>query len=334
MSRDLEVSGIEQGFNTAGQAISQGKTIQAITTPYATAVAVQKPRSLTEVEQRCVLEARIAGESLYYRWGAGDGVVEGKSIECAMIALRNWGNAAAGAADPVFETDDSYVFTSMFVDLETGVTYKRQFRQSKTWKVYGKLDAHRKEDIRFQIGQSKSDRNVILRSLPVWLFDKMMEAAQEGVRDKIEKQIKKDGIEKVREAALRKLADFGVSKEFAEAKYGKKYNAWDIIVLVGLKGDISALTQKIEDVDTLFPNPASVKATGKLDMNAAKAGDPKAHQGHEPEKPELGESPKKETVKPAKEKVDPETGEVTEPSPEAIAKAKKMQEENPELFGE
>ena len=36
----------EQGFSTAAEAINQGKTVQAIQTPYATAVAVQKPRNL------------------------------------------------------------------------------------------------------------------------------------------------------------------------------------------------------------------------------------------------------------------------------------------------
>ncbi len=276
-------SAADEAFNTAAEALQQGKTLQKIETPYVTAVNVQKPRSLVTVEKKCLEEATLAGETCFYGWGAGKDRVEGPSIECAMIALRNWGNAFAGARESVEETPSAYIFTSAFVDLETGVTYQRQFRQSKAWRIYGKMDEARKEDVRFQIGQSKADRNVILRALPSWLIDKMLDKAKEGVREKIEQAIEKRGIESVRKLALDALARFGITLERIESKYEKKYAAWDIETLVMLKADLSALTNGLEGSETLFPSqtqPEAAKAA--IDLKDMQAGDPNQHQPHEP----------------------------------------------------
>jgi hypothetical protein len=243
---------IEQGFNTAGEMIGAGKTIQSIQTQYATAVSVQRPRELAVVEKRCVQEAALAGEVCFYGWGSGQNRVEGPSIDCAMIAARNWGNAVV-EMKPIHETSGAYVMEAAFIDLETGFTYSRQFRQSKQWTVSGKMDAERKEDIRFQIGQSKAQRNAILKALPKWLIDKMLDKAKEGVREKIESRIAKGGIESARKGALDALARYGVTQDRIETKYGKAYAAWDVDTLVILTGDIRALTDGVESADALFP---------------------------------------------------------------------------------
>lgn len=275
----------EVAFNTAGEAIAKGKTVQAIQTQYATAVAVQKPRDLIEVERLCLQEAALAGEVCFYGWGAGKDRIEGPSIDCAMIAARNWGNAAVEMR-PVADTPTAYILEAGFIDLERGFTLTRQFRQSKKWKVHGKFDDERKDDIRFQIGQSKAQRNCILKALPKWLFDKMLEVAKKGVREKIEKYIKSNSIEAARKLALDGLAKFSVSLERIEEKYGKKYKAWDVDMLIVLKGDIRALADGIESADMLFPiqteeEPEPEK--GKIDPEKMKNGDPDKHQGHEPE---------------------------------------------------
>src|ERR1700733_12715611 len=143
--------------------LAQGRSIQRVQTGYCTAVAVQKPRSLVVVKKRLDEEAALAGEDFFYGWGAGKDRVEGPSVGLAMAAVRCWGNCAIEAL-PVQDLGDSWVFTSAFIDLETGFTLTRQFRQSKKWTVHGKMDGERKDDVRFQIGQSKSARNVALNA--------------------------------------------------------------------------------------------------------------------------------------------------------------------------
>lgn len=275
---------IEQGFNTAGEAISKGKTVEQIQTTYHTAVRVQKPRELIVIEKNCLAEAALAGEACFYGWGSGKDRVEAPSKGCAMIAYRNWGNVAMEMRD-IHETPSAYIMTAVIIDLETGTHYPRQFRQSKNWKVYGKMNEERKADIRFQIGQTKTQRNCILNFIPTWLTDKMVERAKEGVREKIQKYIDKNGFAAARKLALDALAKLGVSLERIEYKYEKKYGAWDIETLITLKGDIRALSDGAESADSLFPEKDNEKVQTEsegLSTEDMSPGDPKTHQGYEP----------------------------------------------------
>ena len=232
--------------------VKEGKTLQAIQTPYATAISVQIPRDLAEIERKCLIEASLAGSSCYYGWTAKGTKIEGPSIECAMIAMRNWGNAALEMSS-VQETDEAYIITAYFIDLESGTTIGRQFRMSKTYTVYGDMDEVRKDDIRFQVGQSKAQRNVILRSLPNWLFVKMMDKAKAGVKDIITKKVGKDGIEKVKNAVVKALVSEVVKLDRVERKLGKKKKAWDVDTLVILEGDLRALIEETDSAENIFP---------------------------------------------------------------------------------
>lgn len=275
------------------------KALQQIKTSYTTAIAVQVPRILAEVERRCLEEATLAGEGCYYGWGVkGEkgGLVEGPSIGAAMIMIRNYGNCVIELA-PVNETPDSFIFTSFFVDLETGVTLPRQFRISKSWTVYGKMDAERKMDVRFQIGQSKCIRNTILKALPTWLVDKVVETAKKGVREKIEKFIAKKGMAEARQIAFEALKKQGVSQENAEHRHEKKYGAWDIKTLVMVQGDIKALQDGIETANGLYPDKPEEVEKGKLSADDMKAGDPDKHQGYDNEPKDEKPETKKGKVK-------------------------------------
>jgi hypothetical protein len=243
------------GLMTSGATdlVARGDTMQQTRGSYSTAVAVQRPRDLPDVQRRFLQEARLAGETFFYGWGAGRDRVEGSSIKLAMSLARSWGNCAIEAL-PVQETADAWIFTAAFVDLETGFTLSRQFRQAKKWTVHGKFDAERKDDIRFQIGQSKAARNVVLNALPEWLADKAIEEAKSGVRESIEKGINTSGIAKVVERCLAALAKCGVPEAPVLAKCGvAKREALDVDMLVMLKGDLSAIESGQEWPSALFP---------------------------------------------------------------------------------
>jgi hypothetical protein len=246
----------------AGEIIGQGGTLQQVQTNFQTAISVQKPRNLNRVMEACVQEAELSGEAFYYHWETTTtdkngkkkiSIVEGPSIQCSLAAARHFGNCAI-QQKPVIETKSSYIFTACFVDLETGFTIERQFRIDKNYKVYGDMDQFRKDDIRFQIGQSKAIRNAILNAVPMALTNRMVQAAIDSTRLLIEQRIKKYGgkIKLVIDDMLKSFAKFDVTQAMIETKLDQKIKTWTIETLVLLSGDLSALTKGQATVEELF----------------------------------------------------------------------------------
>jgi hypothetical protein len=242
-----------------------GVTAQRTGNQFSTAVRVQVPRVLQEKHKQLLQEATLAGESFYYGWGTGKDRVLGPSIGLAMAAARVWGNCAVDLA-PMQEAADAWIFTAQFIDLETGFTLARQFRQSKHWSVQGKYDQERKDDMRFQIGQSKAARNVVINALPKWLIDAAVAAAQNGVRKRIEQYVETNGLAKAVDIVLKQLKQHGVSEEAILAKCQvAKVTGLDVEHVVMLRGDLYSLQQGTDRPEALFPTggelPAAQQAT-------------------------------------------------------------------------
>lgn len=226
---------------------------------FTTAVQVQKQRSLQEVLRRVMEEADLAGEEFYYGWGAGKDHIEGPTVKLAMTVVRCYGNCAIELL-PVQETEDAWIFTAAFVDFETGYTLTRQFRQSKKWVVYGRHDEERKADIRFQIGQSKAIRNVVINAIPSSITNRAMEKAKEGVRGRLEEYIGNHGPVRVIEKMLVDFGKHGVTLAMILAKINvADQKAIEIEHLVTLKGDLYAIENGQEYADELFPEADAAK---------------------------------------------------------------------------
>ncbi len=283
--------------NTA--VVHQGQTLQQVKTGYVTAVSVQKPRDLKDVRRKLEEEAAVGGVLMYYGWGAGKNHIEGPSIHFAMSAMRAWGNCAV-EMEPVQDMGDAWIFTSVFIDVESGTTLKRQFRQSKTSIVYGNHDEERKADIRFQIGQSKAARNVVLNAFPKGLVQHAMEAAKNSVREELEKWVAKmdkggkDGMVLLQNRTMELLSQAGVTEERVLFKVSRSTVAGltldDIIIL---KGDIAAIQDGVERAEELFPSTEQEKDSGEelmehlSDDEASGQNDDSTSDGDEqPEKPE------------------------------------------------
>ena len=293
------------GPANAGELIAQGQTVQQIQTPYATAVSVQRPRELKVVLEKCLIEAEIGGDSMYYRWEVtstdkktGKSVksaIEGPSVNMALMIARNMGNCAV-IQRPMQETKTGFIFTAAFVDLETGFTIERQFRMDKNFTIYGNMDQFRKDDIRFQIGQSKAIRNVVNNAINSGILNKCLEMAKSSVRKTIEAEIKKVGgeIALVIDRVLKAFAKYSIQAEDIERKLGVKTINWDVDELVMLYGDLKALKEGTETADSLYgpdePEPEKKPASeGTLDPAQMTNGDPATHQGYE--KPKDGKKP-------------------------------------------
>ena len=300
----------------ANEVVRQGGTMERIHTGYTTAVRVQVPRELVEVNRRIKDEALVGGESFYYGWGAGKDQIEGPSIHLAMAAARCWGKCAVDL-DDVQDLGDSWVFTAVFIDVETGFTLKRQFRQSKTSIVYGKHDEERKTDIRFQIGQSKAVRNVVVNAIPKHIITEAVATAKKGVRKKIEDRIAalnkegKDGLAMAQDGCMDQLKRVGVTEEAVLRKLGrptvKAITVEDLIILMG---DIAAISDGSDRADGLYPEAEGDKENATNGVMDHLGGDEEEDDTETEVKTETEEKASKKAAKKApKSKSEPEEPE-------------------------
>ena len=249
--------------------VEQGGTLQRAGSQWVTAVQVQRPRNLREVERNLMEEAALAGETMYYGWGAGKDRIEGPSIELATAIHRCLTNNVVDQG-PVEDFADGWVFSAVFIDLERGTTLTRKFRQSKRWIVYGKMDANRQDDIRFQIGQSKAIRNVILCAVPEWLVNKAISVAKEGVINKIQTYIDKHGVAAAQDYALNALAKCGVKEDRVLAKFERaERKGLTVEDLAIIKGDITVIENGAESPQSLYPAVGPEKANESLKEKVA-----------------------------------------------------------------
>ena len=291
------------GPPTAADLIAQGKMVRQITTSYVTAIVVPLPRDLKVVQKKCLEEANLGGETFFYRWPLKTKnketgeietvVVEGPSKNLAYCGIRNFGNVAVDEK-PIQETRDAYIFFPTIIDIETGFTYTRPFRISKKYPVRGKHDEFRKDDIRFQIGVSKGQRNAIINFLPSGLVHRMIHEAKNSVRNRIEKEIAKDGIEKVRERIVQAFVKLKVDPDVVCQSYELQVDQWDIETLVILAGDLHVLRSGEETGQTLYGTeiPAEYEVVrqekdgSSLSEKDMSPGDPATHQDVKADQPD------------------------------------------------
>lgn len=228
------------------------------------AMVQMQPRDIREVERRVKEEAAMLGEAALYAWGSGKDRIEGPSWELAKSIMRQYGNCSLDM-DPVQDLADAWVFTARSVDHETGFSISRQFRQSKRWTVHGKHDEARKEDVRFQIGQSKALRNVAMSFLPGWLVTRALDEAKGGVRAAIEATINSMGLEKTVGILIDKRAKgIGLDENRLLTAMGRD-NRHQLTIddLVIVASGIKAIESGADTLDIVFPVPEKPAAAGE-----------------------------------------------------------------------
>jgi hypothetical protein len=236
--------------------------VQRIATQYATAVAVQQPRNLRRVVRKVEEEAGLVGEDFFYAWTQGRKLVEGVSVEGAMILARNWGNAAI-EPELLQDAPSHWTFRATFVDLERGFTSGRLYRQRKGESHQKKQsdDADRLIDIAFQIGQSKAIRNSIVRALPEWLIRRGLETARRAAEEHYARDL--PGMVT---KAIEAFKSIGVSLAELEAKLvdedgqPKPEASWTVADVRVLGGLYRAIQSRVTNVEKEFRKPAAAPA--------------------------------------------------------------------------
>jgi hypothetical protein len=185
--------------------------------------------------------------------------------------------------EPVQQDAEAWYFTHWFVDLETNVATPRQWREGKRSVVDGKMDEERKMQVRFNRGQSKNIRNLIVHAIPEWLVNKAIAEAKGGVRSKIEQFIEKNSLAAAQEYVVKALSRHGVTAEQILAKTMRdKVEGLDVDDIVSLNGDLKAIESGSENAATLFPTgrtePAKMDLKDKLkaQVQSAPKPEPKA----------------------------------------------------------
>ena len=203
-----------QGLPVPSMPMMQAKT------QFITAIKVQEPRRIAKVTKNVLAEAKLAKKSFYYAWAVKtkNGKmkrIEGPSIDLAMCLARNYGNAALDIE--VSETPTHYIFKGYFIDLETGFTVPRLYRQRKSQSIGKKYDKDRQEDIVFQIGHSKAQRNAIIKAMPNWLIEQAIEVAKQAEIADIQ-----TNPHLARARVLEFFEEYGIDTERIEKFFGKK----------------------------------------------------------------------------------------------------------------
>ena len=186
--------------------------------------AVLMPRQPAEIRRQIAEMAEMFGDAWEYRFPVRNSrtgqteFIEGPTIGCTMVIARAYGNC--DVAHTRTEDDvNSWVLYSTFVDLQSGFSLTRGFRQRKGQSRMGG-DRSRGEDIDFQIGVSKSTRNVVARAL-----DDFVQYARARARERLAGSIAKRPDE-YRERISAYLSEVGYPLAAIEGAVGAKLKAW------------------------------------------------------------------------------------------------------------
>lgn len=299
-------------------------------------------RNHTGIMNALKVHAKMAHREYMYRWpvklkGGGKAYVEGPTIKLANDLARIYGNCRVDTW--MYETATHYVFSSTFTDYETGYQLNRMFKQRKG-QTMGLKDADRQEDIVFQIGQSKSIRNVVVNALRTYA-DFMMEEAQDSLLDWIE-----GNQDKARARLVEHFAALQIDMARVNRVIGRPAEKWLVPDMARLQAEIQSIQDGMADGDDLYPvddleaadlkDAADKKPTPEREQQPVdEAAEPDKTEDKPPAetkaqkaaaakaKKAAAAKAKKEAAakkdKPADtdEVVDPDTGEVTEPEPAA-----------------
>lgn len=246
-----DAAGYVSGTASVAMAVlDRGQALQQVKTQYVTAVTVQKPRDIGKIQEAVLREAAIAGAAFFYNWIVktkdGPREIEDISIDAAMCYFRNYGNCVLDNSVIVDETH--FNFTASIVDLEHGTTFNRLYRQRRG-QATGNMNKDRAEDIAFQIGQSKADRNAINKYMPEWLKEQILDTAKKGELNKIDPK----KLPETRQLAVKFFSSKGATQVRMEKALGKPLDKWMAEEILVLRGNMTGLKEGRVTIDELFP---------------------------------------------------------------------------------
>jgi hypothetical protein len=220
--------------------------------------AVLMPRQPAAIRREIAAMAEMFGEDWEYRFpvknrrtGETDWI-EGETVGCAMSVARAYGNCDV-AHTRTEDEKTSWVLYSTFLDLQSGFSLTRGFRQRKGQSTMGS-DRARGEDIDFQIGVSKSTRNVVSRALGDYV-----QYARKCAKERLTNAVAKRADE-YRERIVSYLAEINYPLTAVEGATGGSIAKWSNEQIAAVVRVLSAHKDgTLRDLDEVYrPKPAEM----------------------------------------------------------------------------
>ena len=254
---------------------SKGAVVERIVTAQPVAV----PRDDGRILQKLRALAAAAGEDWYYRFPVKDHGstkhIEGPTIKCANNVARLYGNCEIDTR--ALDNGDSWIIYARLIDWETGFSMTRPFEQMKGQQTIKTADQGRQRQNAFQIGVSKSIRNVITNALEQFTTFAWTEAK----KNLVEKVGKK--LPEYRDRVLAALKELRVDVHRVEATRGRPAKDWladDVAMIIA---EMQAVKDGMATVDETWPPDAPARPT-RADFKEG-AGAPKQDGPAKPQEP-------------------------------------------------
>jgi len=243
-----------------------------------TAQPIRVRRDEADILKRIDIKAMAAGPRYFYRYPVQNrkkrrtDYIEGPTVKCTNTVLRLFGNAAVESRT-VPQRDGSYICYSRFADHETGFSMTKGQLVPRSATLGGE-DAERRLQIAHNIGQSKSQRNVIEASLDEFV-NRAWKKAKQSLIERIGRDLPKSRATIV--AELEKLGVAGIVQR-VERLYARKASDWMAPDIAQIYAELQAIIDGMSSIDETWPTepPPEPKRTDDTPA-AADTQHPQAH---------------------------------------------------------
>jgi hypothetical protein len=270
-TRDERRSALDEFAATSRQQVTE--TLPAIATKAPPPMLVHGPQPVARYrdESQILIKlktlAAAAGDDWFYRIPFKDRktgrttYAEGPSIKLANDLGRIYGACDVDSWVSA-EGIDFWEITARFIDLESGFSLTRPFRQRKNVSRIGGSDDARRDETGFSIGVSKAERNVVVNALQTFA-DFAFEEARNALVDKIGRDV--DGW---RRKIIERLSGM-VALERVEAVIGRAAQDWLAPDIARVAAMGKAIKDGMATLDETFPVTTAVGTKSDLDAFAA-----------------------------------------------------------------
>lgn len=253
-----------------------------------TAQPIKVRRDEADILRRIDIKAMAAGTRYFYRYPVQNrkkrrtDYIEGPSVKCTNTVIRLYGNAAVESRTLPLR-DGSFICYSRFADHETGFSMTKGQLVPKSATLGGE-DAERRLQIAHNIGQSKSQRNVIEAALDEFV-NRAWKTAKKSLIDRIGRDI-----EKSRKTIVAELGKLGIADIVprVERLYARKAADWMAPDIAQIYAELQGILDGMSSVDETWPtepppeprrDDPELPAAAGADSPGEHGGPPAAQQG-------------------------------------------------------
>lgn len=234
-------------------------------------------RNVADVLRQIDIMAAAAGSRFYYRYPVRNrrtrqtDYIEGPTVKAANAVMLLWGNAAIESR--TIPMGGAFVCYSRFCDYENGTAFTKGQLVPRSAALGGE-DDERRMQIAHNIGQSKSQRNVIEAALGEYVH-RAFTVAKRGLIERIGRDI-----EKSRRVIIDELTKLEVPHIVAriEHLYARKAADWLATDIAKIYAELEAVRDGMSSVDETWPLPAPPEPKRSDSDLAAGTGGPAAQQ--------------------------------------------------------